>query len=328
MRDRRDADMIKAVLLRADGYSLSTIARILLLDDDTVSIWMTAYRTADTMQHFLQRQYQPYTGKLTKEQETQVEQYVQEHVVGDSKQIRSFIVNTFNISYSLTGTTTLLRRLGFVYKQTTLIPSKVDPVRQLQCKIAYDVLRVTLEETETILFMDGVHPQHNTSCTKAWIKKGETKEIKSNTGRQRINWNGVYNPVNQDVIMHESDTINADSVLVFLKKIEDRYSDQTKITIILDNARYYRNAKVTEYLKTSRIAFLFLPPYSPNLNLIERLWKFTRKKVINNVYYEKFSMFRNALNDFAVDLPNQRAELKQFIGTKMHLLTPVSPETN
>ncbi len=67
--------------------------------------------------------------------------------------------------------------------------------------------------------------------------------------------------------------------------------------------------------------FKFLPPYSPNLNLIERLWKFMRKKVINDEYYEKFSEFNNAINSFIRNLHNMCDELKQFIGTKMHLLT-------
>ena len=321
IKDRKDADKIKSILMFSDGYTAIEIAKILLIDDDTVRAWIGFYEKCENVDTWLETKYIAYSGKLTKEEELKVDFYVTNAVISDSKQVKKFIETNFDKQYSLSGITGLLKRLNFVYKKTTLIPSKYDPIRQAQFKTAYEVLEKQIEDKETILFMDGVHPQHNTTCTSAWIKKGEKKEIKSNTGRQRINWNGVYNPLKQDVILHESKTINADSVLVFLDKIEKYYSEKKKIYIILDNAKYYRNKKVTQYLKTSRIEFIFLPPYSPNLNLIERLWKFTRKKVINDKYYEKFSEFQKALNDFAEDLTNHRPELKQFIGTKMHLLS-------
>ena len=59
-----------------------------------------------------------------------------------------------------------------------------------------------------------------------------------------------------------------------------------RISIICDNARYYRSKAVAEYSKTSRIKLVFLPPYSPNLNLIERFWKFFKRQVLYNTYYE------------------------------------------
>lgn len=315
-----DADKIKAVLMFSDGYTASEIAGILLLDDDTIRGWISSYEKVETLDSWLEKNYLAYQGKLNKKEEVKVEAYVTGNVISDSKQVKEFIWESFAKKYSLSGTTKLLKRLGFVYKKTTLIPSKYDAIRQLQFKTAYEVLEQTLGANELILFVDGVHPQHNTTCTNAWIKKGEIKEIKSNTGRKRVNWNGAYDPLSQDVLLHESDTINADTVIEMLKKIEKAYPEKEKIYIILDNARYYRNANVTEYLKTSPIEFRFLPPYSPNLNLIERLWKFMRKKVINDKYYEKFKEFREALMEFSEGLTDQRAEVKQFIGTKMHLL--------
>ena len=317
-------DKIKAVLMFSDGYTAVEIATILLLDDDTVRTWIKSYGEKENVDSWLKKNYLAYTGKLSKEEETQVEVYVANNVISDSKRVKEFIEKNFAITYSPSGITGLLKRLDFVYKKTILVPSKYNPVHQIQYKVSYEVLEQMLTDREAIFFMDGVHPQHNTTCTSAWIKKGEKKEIKSNTGRQRVNWNGVYNPINQDILLHESDTIDADAIIVMLKKIEEFYPDKEKIYGILDNAKYYRNKKVTEYLKTSRIEFRFLPPYSPNLNLIERVWKYMRKKVINDKYYEKFSEFKEALTKFAERLPAERIELKQFIGTKMHLLHQVN----
>ena len=68
--------------------------------------------------------------------------------------------------------------------------------------------------------------------------------------------------------------------------------------------------------------------YSPNLNLIERLWKFMRKKVINTTYYSEFKAFREAIHNFFNSIDQYKNELKQFIGSKLHVLNPVlTPKT-
>lgn len=216
-KDRRDADKIKSVLMFSDGYTATEIAAILLLDDDTVRAWTQSYKQAYNVALWLGKNYVAYEGKLTSEEEAKVDFYVRDNLINDSKKVRDFIEKNFAQTYSLSGVRSLLKRLGFVYKKTTLIPSKYDAIRQIQFKVSYEVLEQIITDKETILFMDGVHPQHNTTCTNAWIKKGEKKEIKSNTGRERMNWNGVYNPINQDIIFHESDTIDADAVLVLLR---------------------------------------------------------------------------------------------------------------
>jgi hypothetical protein len=83
---------------------------------------------------------------------------------------------------------------------------------------------------------------------------------------------------------------------------------------------------VTDYLQDSgnpslreKIKIIYLPPYSPNLNLIERLWKFMRKKVINTKYCDKFADFRKAIKDFFDNIDGYADELSKFIGTKFHL---------
>jgi transposase len=94
------------------------------------------------------------------------------------------------------------------------------------------------------------------------------------------------------------DKINSLSTIELLKSIEIKHPELTKIYIIRDNARYYTSNIVKEYLTTSKIEFVPLPSYSPNLNLIERLWKLFKKKIIYDKYYEKFKYFRMAVFDF------------------------------
>jgi transposase len=125
-----------------------------------------------------------------------------------------------------------------------------------------------------------------------WIKKGERKEIKSNTGRKRININGALNAETREAIVVEANSINAESTICLLRKIEDCYPLAPYIYVFTDNARYYHSEAVANYLKTSKIILEPIPSYSPNLNLIERLWNFFHKKIHYNKYYETFAEFR------------------------------------
>jgi transposase len=322
IKDGKKRDRIKAILLLNEGYNPLEISQILLIDENTVSNWKKRFieRKEKSLLMWLMDEYKGYEGKLTKEEEKIVKEYVAGKIISDSKEVIEFIEKNFSKRYKSSGIVDLLHRLGFVYKQTSLIPSKYDKEAQKEFKNHYESMKETLREDEELVFMDGVHPQHNTTCRRAWIKKGEKKEVKSNTGRSRLNINGVYNPITQAILFHEDQTINAETTIKFLEKIEDFYKDKTRIKIIVDNAKYYKNQAVKKYLENSTIEFIFLPPYSPNLNLIERLWKMMRKKVINNKYYERFKDFRDAVLGFFENAEDMKAELEKFICSSHYLI--------
>ena len=127
--------------------------------------------------------------------------------------------------------------------------------------------------------------------------------IKSPSGRQRYNVLGAFNAISHELFTVTNDAyINANSIIVLMKQILENYSDSA-ITLVMDNARYQRCKVVMEFAKEHGIELLFLPPYSPNLNLIERLWKFVKKKCLYNKYYSDFSSFKSSINDciFNVD---------------------------
>lgn len=239
-------------------------------------------------------------------------------MIASCQQVKEHVCKEFGLDYSVSGINKLLGRLGFSFKQLSLFPSKLDVVKQSEFVSQYRQLESTLSNEQVILFMDGVHPQHNTSTCRTWSKKGEKRFIPSNSGRQRINLNGLYNPHNQDVIIREDESINAQSTILLLKMAIDYYPNKNHIYCISDNARYYKCNLVKEFLEHegSKITLIFLPPYSPNLNLIERLWKYLRKKTIHTHYYEKFGDFKKAIFQQIHDMANQKEELKCFIGTE------------
>jgi len=96
---------------------------------------------------------------------------------------------------------------------------------------------------------------------------------------------------------------NQDVFCEFLEKIANAYADSGRpITIILDNARYQKCQSVANKAKELNIELLYLPPYSPNLNLIERLWRFVKKQVLYSRHYDRFDVFRNSINTCIGDL--------------------------
>jgi transposase len=99
-------------------------------------------------------------------------------------------------------------------------------------------------------------------------------------------------------LVQEDETLNAESSILFFQNIEKSYPTMKQIHMFCDNAPYYRNKKVTNYLEISKISLHFLPPYSPNLNPIERLWKWMKERVIYNTYYPEFDDFRASVLGF------------------------------
>jgi len=105
-------------------------------------------------------------------------------------------------------------------------------------------------------------------------------------------------PLTLELTVIESETVDEDSTIQLLEMLENKYSLAVTIYVILDNAKYHYSKKVKKFLEKFRIKLIFLPSYSPNLNLIERLWQFFKKKILYNTYYERLDDFRNACIKF------------------------------
>ena len=204
----------------------------------------------------------------------------------------------FGVSYTESGMTALLHRLGFVYRKPRLIPGKADPVAQEAFLADYAKLKEQKGESDVICFMDAVHPQHNPVLGCGWIRRGQDAEVLSNTGRRRVNINGAIDLERLEPVVRFDDTIDAESKIALFEQLLPTYAAATYIYVICDNARYYHSRAVQVFLEGSRIQLIFLPAYAPNLNVIERLWHFFKKKVLYNRYYETFDRFQTACENF------------------------------
>ena len=145
------------------------------------------------------------------------------------------------------------------------------------------------------------------------------RSLKANCGRQRLNINGAINIETLEPVTGFYDTINADSTVDLFSKIEAKHPNAKTIYIIVDNARYYRSRLLKQYVKGTKIKLIFLPPYSPNLNLIERYWKFFKKKVLNNRYYETFAEFKRVCESFFRKRKKYLPELQTLLTENFHI---------
>lgn len=320
-KQRKFADRLKALLLLDKGFSCVEVGDLLLLDDDTIRTYRTSYLT-DGLQVLISTNNKGTKSLLSDQQLVDLEAHITQNVYGNSKGIVTWIKKQFNIDYSASGINALLDRLGFVYKKPVLTPCKANVEKQEEFVAQYEVLKASLKQEDQIYFMDGVHPQHNTMASYGWIKKGQTKHLKTNNGRKRTNINGALNLETKALFYIEDDRINSQTMIALLNQIQEKQK-LGNIYIILDNARYYHSKVVKEFLKlNTRIVLKFLPPYSPNLNIIERLWKILKKKVVYNKFYLKFQDFRNNVIQFLENQSWKDIEFQNILSDNFQIIKP------
>jgi transposase len=132
--------------------------------------------------------------------------------------------------------------------------------------------------------------------------------VRAASGRQRFNVLGAWNAVTRDLIAVTNTTVvNTETMCELLRKIAAQ-GLSGPITLVLDNARYQRNAVVQGLAKELGITLLFLPSYSPNLNLIERLWKFMKRRSLYGRYHPTFAGFRAAIEETIDGLSTTHAD--------------------
>ena len=152
-----------------------------------------------------------------------------------------------------------------------------------------------MEGKRTVFFIDAAHFVLAPFLGYLWCFT--RLFLKAPSGRQRFNVLGALNAITHELVTITNETyINAQSVCDLLWKIT-RLNLDTPVTFLLDNARYQRCTTVKNLATQLNIELIFLPPYSPNLNLIERLWKFVKKQCLYSKYYSEFTKFKNSIMD-------------------------------
>lgn len=308
---RRFADRIKSILMLNRGVSYEEISRSLLLDETTIRRYEKQYKEKG-LEGLLEDHYTGSVGTLSILEEEALVVHLREHTYHTVKAIVAYVEKAYRINYSIAGMTHLLHRLQFVYKKTKVLPGKVDLEKQEVFKQEYQGLKETKQPGDKIYFVDASHPQHNNRPFYGWIHKGETKAIKTNTGRKRVNLNGAVNVEDMDILVLSEPTINTEAMKRLILRLEQK-QPEGKIHMIVDNARYNHSRELKRFLtEHSRVQLHYLPAYSPNLNIIERLWKFFHEKHYDQ-YFEKFYEFEQEVLTFFRNIHQYDDELKSLL---------------
>ena len=290
--NRHAAYKLNAVILLGTGWTVKAAKEALLLDEGTLRSYVEKYQSGG-IKELVKTNYQGRRCHLSEEQQEQLCQELESRIYLTTMAVTEYIREAFSIDYSISGMRDLLHRLGYEFKKPKLVPG--DPDRELQ-EVFVDQYTRHMEEKpadEEVLFIDAVHPEHNTMAAYGWIKRGQQRKLKTNSGRQRLNLHGAINIETLDMTVIESSTVNAESTIDLLETLNQKYPLSTRLHIILDHARYHYSGEVKAYLEeNSKINLVFLPPYSPELNLIERVWKYFKKKVLYNQYHADLQAFR------------------------------------
>jgi len=284
---KRQADRIKAVYLLGSGWSLRMVHEALLLDEDTLRNYFERYKRGNLM-GLLDDKYLGNQGRLTTEEERHLDEHLQEVTYRTAKEIVEFIKDEFDEEYSISGIHDLLHRLGYSYKKPQRKPAKCDVVAQEKFIRKYKRLKANLSEGDSIWFMDTTHPQYNPVVSNGWIKRGVEKLLSTTSTQPRLNIHGAMDITRLEMAVNiQRAMVNAESVKDFLELLRKK-RPTGRIFLICDRASYYKNEEVKAYAASMAIVMVYLPPYSPNLNLIERLWLYFKKVTLFNRYYGSF----------------------------------------
>ena len=178
--------------------------------------------------------------------------------------------------------------------------------------------RVKHDANEVLLFMDASH--FVMGCDFLGRVYSRTRRfVKTFSGRRRFNVLGALDFVTGKVLTVTNDSyITATQVCEMLRKISAEYAGKT-VRVILDNARYQKCQAVRELALELGVELLYIPPYSPNLNLIERFWKFVKGE-LRSKYYDNFSLFQKAINNLIQSATEKnRNRVAKLIGEKVQL---------
>ena len=286
---------MEAVYLKSQKLPHQEICRLTGISGNTLRAHLRDYKEGGLERLKQLNFYQPQSPLMSHRES--LEQHLKQHPPATIKQARAVIAEQTGIERSPTQIREFLRKLGIKCRKVGMIPAKADVEKQAE--FLDQELQPRLAEAKAgkraVFFMDAAHFVLAPYLGFLW--SAVRIFIQAPSGRQRFNVLGALNAISHEVLTVTNQTyITSVQVCEMLTQLA-ALGLGVPITVVLDNARYQRCKLVMAHAASLGIELLFLPPYSPNLNLIERLWKFVKKRCLYSKYYEKFEPFKQAISD-------------------------------
>jgi len=261
-----------------------------------------------------------------------LKEHFEKHPPSTVAEAQDVIEKLTGIKRSPTQIREFMKRVGLRCLKVGYVPGKAVESEKMEAIETYrkEMLEPLLEEAirgeRAVFFVDAAHFVHRAYLGFLWCFVRTF--ICSHSGRKRFNVLGAVNAVTKEIITITNETyINSESICQLLFKLAS-LSLKVPITIVLDNARYQKCKLVQDYAKELNIQLCYLPSYSPQLNLIERLWKLIRNECLYSKYYPNFADFKAAISNCIATANTDNQEklnslltLKFQTFKKVHLLT-------
>lgn len=317
-RDRFESNRLCVILGYDEGITKVTLAHTLRISAYTVDAYLREYDSSNKTNS------SPKGGsesKLSEEQKESLVRHLQQTTYLKVQAICAYVTEHFGIQYSRTGMRDWLIREGFTYKRPERVPGKLDPEKQRIFIEQYEALKQSLGPNEEIYFIDASHPEYQSQSVCGWIKKGEKKTLQTTGKQSRLHIAGALRLDELQILTEEYKTIDAEAMVDFFSKLE-KFTQAKTIHVVLDNARAHKNKLLESALSNSRIKLHYLPPYSPNLNPIERLWKLMRERVHYNRYHASAEEFFRSIRAFLSEqIPKMGEVLKARLNDRFQAVT-------
>jgi transposase len=244
----RLARRANALVLLDDGMSYAAIAKVLLLDDDTIRSWHRLYQE-DGIEGLASFGYEGSACRLSDEQQDKLKAWITETLPRTTRAIGAWIEKECGIEYQgRSGLIALLHRLGMEHRKPKTVSRKLDTEKQAAFIKAYEDLLNHMGDDEAVLFADAVHPTHAVRPVGCWAPKDTKVAVAQTSGRQRLNIHGAIDLETGKTRMLEVPTADAISTIMLLMAIEAMYPDRRVLHLYLDNARYHHAKLVQAWL--------------------------------------------------------------------------------
>jgi transposase len=321
-RDSRIWKRLSALLWLNDGETVEEVGRRIGVTPRQVRKWLKLFHKQG-LEGLCQLQYK---GRRCQLDDTEIEELKTEVAKGQfhtSQQIIDWIHKRFGVKYSLSGVKELLKRIGVSYHKVSGFLWKADPVEQEEWLDDYRCDPVGKDIRR--YFVDACHPVWGYELLfYCWLLVGQRFHVKVGSGRKRLNILGAYCPEDHEYldIRLSRDNINGEQFVNLLRVLLERHPHTKCFILYLDNAKYYSKPVVQEWLKRHpQFHLKFLPPYSPNLNLIERLWKLLRKEAFCRSY-DSFEEMEAGVSAVLDHLEKYHTQLDTLMTENFHVFWP------
>jgi len=310
-QDRRIYQRLSAVLWSDAGRSREEIAELAGVSTRQVGQWFRIFRNKG-LDRLCTLHYRGDPGRLRPAQVERLKQEIATGVFHNAEQVRTWVQETWGVDYSISGIKDLLRRIGASYHKVSGFFWKADVEEQKKFVRKHRRHKREAGPTTRRYFVDACHPVWGVDLLySCWLLVGQRFYVGVGNGRKRLNILGAYSPDDHDYVdlRLTKENITGEQFVKLLEALRAKHPDTEKFILYLDNARYYSKPCVKEWLANHReFRLVPLPAYSPNLNLIERLWKFLRKKALNR-WHKTFEAMQAAVAEVLDRLGDYRDEL-------------------